>query len=205
MLFNNTYKQLKNPSKGIYKEKGSKFISYAFIVKDQDEVKKHLNHIRKLEYGARHFCYAYIINPDKSIMKSNDDGEPSNTAGKPILGQINSNNLTNCLIIVVRYFGGIKLGISGLIRSYKNASIDAIKNDNIISLEIMEVYRVIFNYINIDFVMRNIKKYSAKIISQDSHSEYEIIYSISKNEAESLQKILSENHKIKVEYIKTLK
>lgn len=205
MLFNNSYNQLKKSSTGIYKEKGSKFISYAFIVKDKNEINYYLNQVKKKEHGARHFCYAYVLNPDKSVIKVNDDGEPSSTAGRPILGQINSNKLTNTLIIVVRYFGGIKLGISGLIRSYKNAAYNSIKNNKIISLEIKEIYTVKYNYNDIDFIMKNIKKYDAKIISQENNINSEITYSISINKADILKKIFLDNHKINVEFIKIIK
>lgn len=205
MLFDNSYNQLKKSSTGIYKEKGSKFISYAFIVKDENEINYYLNQVKKKEHGARHFCYAYVLNPDKSVIKVNDDGEPSSTAGRPILGQINSNNLTNTLIIVVRYFGGIKLGISGLIRSYKNAAYNSIKNNKIISLEIKEIYTVKYNYNDIDFIMKNIKKYDAKIISQENNINSEITYSISINKADILKKIFLDNHKINVEFIKIIK
>ena len=205
MLFDNSYNQLKKSSTGIYKEKGSKFISYAFIVKDKNEINYYLNQVKKKEHGARHFCYAYVLNPDKSVIKVNDDGEPSSTAGRPILGQINSNNLTNTLIIVVRYFGGIKLGISGLIRSYKNAAYNSINNNKIISLEIKEIYTVKYNYNDIDFIMKNIKKYDAKIISQENNINSEITYSISINKADILKKIFLDNHKINVEFIKIIK
>lgn len=205
MLFDNSYNQLKKSSTGIYKEKGSKFISYAFIVKDKNKINYYLNQVKKKEHGARHFCYAYVLNPDKSVIKVNDDGEPSSTAGRPILGQINSNNLTNTLIIVVRYFGGIKLGISGLIRSYKNAAYNSIKNNKIISLEIKEIYTVKYNYNDIDFIMKNIKKYDAKIISQENNINSEITYSISINKADILKKIFLDNHKINVEFIKIIK
>lgn len=203
MLFDFTYNQLKNSSKGIYKEKGSKFVSYAFTVKSEKEVNKYLNSVKKLEKNARHFCYAYVINPDKSIIKSNDDGEPSGTAGKPILGQINSNNLTNCLIIVVRYFGGVKLGITGLIRSYKNATANTILNNKILKIDITETYKVIFNYEEINFIMKNIKLFNAEIISQNHNENSEIIFSVSKNKSEDIFFKFKNNHKIKIEYIKT--
>lgn len=203
MLFDFTYNQLKNSSKGIYKEKGSKFISYAFIVKSEKEANKFLNSVKKLEKNARHFCYAYVISPDKSIIKSNDDGEPSNTAGKPILGQINSNNLTNCLIVVVRYFGGIKLGITGLIRSYKNAAANAILNNKILTINITETYKVIFNYEETNFIIKNIKLFNAKIISQNHNENSELTFSVAKNKSEEILLKLSKNHKIKIEYIKT--
>ena len=203
MLFDFTYNQLKNSSKGIYKEKGSKFISYTFIVKSEKEANKYLNSVKKLEKNARHFCYAYVICPDKSIIKSNDDGEPSNTAGKPILGQINSNNLTNCLIIIVRYFGGIKLGITGLIRSYKNAAANAILNNKILTADITETYKVIFNYVELNFIMKNIKLFNANIISQNHNENSELTFSVAKNKSEEILLKLSKNNKIKSEYIKT--
>ena len=203
MLFDFTYNQLKNSSKGIYKEKGSKFISYAFIVKSEKEANKYLNSVKKLEKNARHFCYAYVISTDKSIIKSNDDGEPRNTAGKPILGQINSNNLTNCLIVVVRYFGGIKLGITGLIRSYKNAAANAILNNKILKIDITETYKVIFNYEETNFIIKNIKLFNAKIISQNHNENSELTFSVAKNKSEEILLKISKNHKIKIEYIKT--
>ena len=120
------YKELKSHTTGIYKEKGSKFIAYAYPVYSEQEVKEKLEEVRKLEYAARHHCYAYTLHPDKSAWRANDDGEPANTAGKPILGQIQSNDLSNVLIVVVRYFGGVKLGVGGLITAYRAAAADAL-------------------------------------------------------------------------------
>ena len=122
MLFEDTYHMPINTSKGLYKEKGSKFIAYAFPVFSDEDVKVLLEEIQKKEYAARHHCYAYTLHPDKSAWRANDDGEPANTAGKPILGQIQSKDLTNILIVVVRYFGGIKLGVGGLITAYRAAA-----------------------------------------------------------------------------------
>ena len=144
MLFSNTYNQITNNSKGIYKSKGSKFIAYAIIVKSEVQVVDEINKIKKLDKNANHYCYAYIIKTDKSIEKVNDDGEPKNSAGKPILGQIKSKELTNCLIVVVRYFGGIKLGIPGLIKAYKNAALEAIQNNKIECIDITEMYSLQF-------------------------------------------------------------
>jgi len=152
-MFSDTYKEIKNPIKGLYKEKGSKFISYLFPVYSEEEVKEKLEEIRKKEHAARHHCYAYILNSDKSAQRANDDGEPSSTAGKPILGQILSNNLTNILIVVVRYFGGVKLGVPGLIRSYKTAAADAISQGIFITKTIKEQYKVSFKYSQMNDVM----------------------------------------------------
>ena len=141
-MFNDTYKEIKSHTTGIYKEKGSKFIAYAYTVYSEQEVKKKLEEVKKLEHSARHHCYAYVLHADKSAQRANDDGEPSSTAGKPILGQILSKDLTNILIVVVRYFGGVKLGVPGLIRSYKTAASEAITNATIITRTIKEHYEV---------------------------------------------------------------
>ena len=125
-MFNNSYNEINIPVKSHYRVKGSKFITYVFKVKSESEVKEKINQIKREEKPANHHCYAYVLHPDKSAQKENDDGEPSSTAGKPILNQIIQNNLTNTLIIVVRYFGGIKLGISGLIKAYKHATLGAL-------------------------------------------------------------------------------
>ena len=128
MLVEDSYLEVVGSSQGLFKDKGSKFIAYTFHIKDEDDVKARMAEIRKKEYAARHHCYAYILNPDQSIQRDSDDGEPSNTAGKPILGQLLSNDLTNTLIIVVRYFGGVKLGVGGLINAYRSAAQDALQN-----------------------------------------------------------------------------
>ena len=127
MLFDDSYKEVVGTSKGLFKDKGSKFIAYCFSVKTQEEVKQRLSEVKKMEFTARHHCFAYILNPDQSAQRNSDDGEPSNSAGKPILGQILSRNLTNTLIIVVQYFGGVKLGVSGLINAYRSAATEALK------------------------------------------------------------------------------
>ena len=145
-MFSDKYKEIKSATTGVYKEKGSKFIAYSFPVHSEDNVKEKLEEVKKLEHSARHHCYAYILNPDKSAQRANDDGEPSSTAGKPILGQILSNDLTNTLIVVVRYFGGVKLGVPGLIRSYKTAALDAISNSEIITKIIKEQFAVSYSY-----------------------------------------------------------
>ena len=144
-MFENTYKEIEKPIRILFKEKGSKFISYIFNVKSESEIKKKIKIVKKKEHSANHHCYAYILYPDKSAQKENDDGEPSSTAGKPILNQIKSNDLTNTLIIVVRYFGGTKLGISGLIKAYKKAASQAISTCKIITKNIKEQYNVTFD------------------------------------------------------------
>jgi uncharacterized YigZ family protein len=134
------------PGKGIYKEKGSKFYGFAFPAKNEEEVKKKLEEIKSEYHDARHHCYAYRLGPDGNDFRMNDDGEPSSTAGKPIYGQIMANELTNVLIIVVRYFGGTKLGTSGLIRAYKTSADEAISDTKIVRKTVKELYNLIFDY-----------------------------------------------------------
>ena len=203
MLFSNTYNQITNNSKGIYKSKGSKFIAYAIIVKSEKQVVDEINKIKKLDKNANHYCYAYIIKPDKSIEKVNDDGEPKNSAGKPILGQIKSKELTNCLIVVVRYFGGTKLGIPGLIKAYKNAALDAIQNNKIECIDITEMYSLKFSYEELNSVMKILKNYNANIINHKNDMISEIECSITLKNSKIFYDKISKNHKIDIKYLKT--
>ena len=157
-MFDDSFLTIEEKSEGIYKEKGSKFISFAFPVKDTDEIKDIIKDIKKEFFDARHHCYAYILGQDKSIFRMNDDGEPSSTGGKPIYGQLLSKDLTNVLVVVVRYFGGVKLGVSGLIQAYKQAALDALENAVIIEKTVDEVYGVSFEYILMNDVMRVMKE-----------------------------------------------
>ena len=203
MLFSNTYNQITNNSKGIYKSKGSKFIAYAIIVKSEEQVVDEINKIKKLDKNANHYCYAYIIKADKSIKKVNDDGEPKNSAGKPILGQIKSKELTNCLIVVVRYFGGIKLGIPGLIKAYKNAALEAIQNNKIECIDITEMYSLKFSYEELNSVMKILKNYNAKILTHKNDIISEIECSITLKNSKIFYDKISKNHKIDIKYLKT--
>lgn len=203
MLFSYTYNQLKNNSKGIYKAKGSKFIAYAIIVKSEEQVVEEINKIKKLDKNASHYCYAYIIKPDKSIEKVNDDGEPKNSAGKPIIGQIKSKDLTNCLIVVVRYFGGTKLGIPGLIKAYKNAALEAIQNNKIESIDITEMYSLKFSFEELNSVMKILKNHNATIVNHKNDMISEIQCSITLKNSKIFYDKISKNHKIDIKYLKT--
>ena len=173
-----SYKEVKKATKGLHKEKGSRFISYIFPVYNEDQIKHHISNIKNIENSANHHCYGYVLNYDKSIYKFSDDGEPSSTAGKPILGQIRSYDLTNTLIIVVRYFGGKKLGASGLIRSYKMAANDAIQNTLIITKAIKDYYEAKFNYNDINIIMSLIKKYQLEILNTNFNTFSTIIFAV---------------------------
>ena len=154
---NDTFKSLEAPSEGLYKEKGSKFLAFAYPVTSEEEVKRHLERIRKEYYDARHHCYAYRLGLEGSVWRMNDDGEPSSTAGRPILGQIQSAGLSDILIVVVRYFGGIKLGVPGLINAYRSAAADAVSNGRIVEKTAEETFAVTFDYTGMDRVMRVMK------------------------------------------------
>lgn len=204
MLFSNQYREIKHSSQGIYKEKGSKFIAYAYPVYSEKEVQRKLLKIKKIEHSARHYCYAFVLNTDKSGIRSNDDGEPSYTAGKPILKQIQANDLTNILIIVVRYFGGIKLGIPGLIRSYKTAAINAISNAIIITKTIKEIYEIRFEYSQIENIMKVIKRNKIEIVKSNLDLNCVITCIISKSDADNIIRSFKKNYKLTIKYLKTI-
>ena len=203
-MFDDTYKEVKSHTTGIYKEKGSKFIAYSYPVYSEQEVKERLEEVKKLEHSARHHCYAYVLHADKSAWRANDDGEPSSTAGKPILGQIQSNDLTNILIIVVRYFGGVKLGVPGLIRSYKTAASDAISKSTIITKTIKEHYQVDFKYPQMNDVMRIVKEYDLEVVNTDFGMDCNLIFAVVKSRANNVMDTFKKNHELKIEYLQTI-
>jgi len=183
---------------GIYKEKGSKFIAYSYPVYSEEEIKEKLEIVKKLEHSARHYCYAYILNPDKSAQRANDDGEPSSTAGKPILGQILSNDLTNILIVVVRYFGGVKLGVPGLIRSYKTAAAQAIQEATIVTKTIKEQYKLSFKYPQMNDVMRLVKEYDLEVVNTDFQIDCKLIFAVPKSKANDVVDTFKKNHELNI-------
>jgi len=161
------YKTIEKVSEGLYKDKGSKFISYAYPVTCEEEIKPIVTKLKKQYYDARHHCYAYMLGHERNVFRAVDDGEPSSTAGKPILGQILSNEITNILIVVVRYFGGTKLGVGGLINAYKTAAADAIENNEIIEKTLDAYFKIEYDYILMNSVMKIIKDDSLEILKQD--------------------------------------
>jgi uncharacterized YigZ family protein len=153
-----SYKTIKTYSQGIFKDKGSRFLSFAYPVSDQEEVRLIIDKIRKEYHDARHHCYAYMIGHERLTWRTNDDGEPSGTAGRPILGQINSFGLTNILIVVTRYFGGTLLGVRGLINAYKTAACSAIEKAEIIDRHLEEFFEISFPYLSMNDVMKILKE-----------------------------------------------
>lgn len=177
------YKTIETPAEGLYKEKGSKFIALAYPVRTEEAVKEIVEEIKVRYYDARHHCYAYRLGADKKKFRANDDGEPSSTAGKPILGQILSYDLTDILIVVVRYFGGIKLGVSGLINAYRAAAADAIGHARIVEKTDDEVFRIKFDYTVMNEVMRVVKEEEPEVMSRDFSMECRMTLSIRKQNA----------------------
>lgn len=175
------------PAEGFYSEKRSKFLAFAFHVTSEEEVKQYVAEFRKKYYDARHVCWAYMLGADRTDFRANDDGEPSSTAGKPILGQINKNELTDILIIVVRYYGGVNLGTSGLIVAYRTAAAEAIANAEIVSQFVEEEVVFDFPYIMMNDVMKIIKDMSPRIISQTYDNTCEMKLSIRKSETPMLK------------------
>lgn len=160
------YKSISAPATGLFKDKGSRFIAHSFPVENETEIKEIIESLKKEYHDARHHCYAYRLGRLGDKFRANDDGEPSSSAGRPILGQIISNELSDILIVVVRYFGGIKLGIPGLIRAYKTASAEAISNSEIIVKTECRDFRLLFEYMSVESVMRLIKDLRIAILSQ---------------------------------------
>ena len=197
------YKTIKSSSEGIYKEKGSRFLAFAFPVINQEEIKPIIEDIRKEHHDARHHCYAYMIGKDRMIWRINDDGEPSGTAGRPILGQINSFGLTNILVVVSRYFGGTLLGVSGLINAYKTATADAIKNAEIIERTVHEYYEIHFPYISMNDVMKILKEEDAGQSGQLFELECSVTINFRLTASEKIIKRLSRVEGLKYRYLET--
>ena len=162
-----SYLTVSGPSSGLYKEKGSKFISFVYPVSSEIEVKKHLEVLRKQYHDANHHCFAWILDPDKQRFRSSDDGEPKHSAGDPSLGQLKSRNLTNVLVVVVRYFGGTKLGVSGLIVAYRSAAQEALNKCTIVEKDVVQALNFKFDYANTPEVMRLVKEFDLSILNQD--------------------------------------
>ncbi len=188
IILADNYLTISTPAEGLYKDKGSKFLAFAIPVSSLSEIKTILEQYRKKYYDARHVCYAYMLGADRLDFRANDDGEPSGTAGKPILGQINSRSLTNVLVIVVRYFGGILLGTSGLITAYKQAAADALDAAEIIQKEIQLPCLLHFEYPFMNDVMRAVKEENARILQSNYETDCRLDVLVNKAAAERFRK-----------------
>ncbi|MEZ7925648.1 MAG: YigZ family protein [Flavobacteriales bacterium] len=182
-----SYKTIKTPSEGFFKDRGSKFFGYAYPITSEQELKLKIEELKKEHHTARHHCYAYRLKQDYSVYRANDDGEPTNAAGKPILGQIDAKELTNVGVVVVRYFGGTKLGVGGMMNAYKTAALEALNNAEIIECTIDEEFEISFGYPEMNTVMRFIKDLGVEIIRQKMEMDCKIIFAIRKKEAQKAQ------------------
>ncbi|MFW5700240.1 MAG: YigZ family protein [Cyclobacteriaceae bacterium] len=169
-------------SEGLYKEKGSKFVAYAFPVQSEEDIKYHLKQLKKEHYNARHYCYAFIIGHPTPYFRANDDGEPNHSAGDPILRQIQSLNLTNTLVIVVRYFGGTKLGVSGLVNAYKTAAAEALQQNEIIEKYLTVSTCFFYDYDQTNVVMKLVTEFNAEIFTQDFQARCKMEVKIKKSD-----------------------
>ena len=186
-----TYLTIQDKSEGIYTEKRSKFLAFAHPVEMIDEIKDLLTDYKKKYYDARHVCYAYMLGPERTDFRANDDGEPSSTAGKPILGQINSRELTNILVVVIRYFGGVKLGTSGLIVAYREAAAEALSTAAVIEKTIEETVTFTFPYVMMNSVMRVVKELNPRIVEQKYDETCIITLAIKRSMAPMLEERLN--------------
>ena len=198
------YKTIKSPSEGLFKDKGSKFLAFAYPFEDENELKKYIEPLRKEHFKAVHFCYAYRLGMDKTQFRINDDGEPSGSAGRPILNVLLSKEITNILIIVVRYWGGTLLGVPGLINAYKSVTEEALKAAEIIEKTVNEVHQITFAYVQMNDVMKVVKDFDLKIKNQQFDNqcimEIEFRQSITSQVLGRFDKI----EEILVEFVKTL-
>ena len=192
------YKTIEEPAQGIISERGSKFISFIFPVKSVEEIKIHLQELRKIYFDARHHVYAYTIGIEDVESRCSDDGEPSNSSGVHVLGQIRSNNLSNVLIVVVRYFGGTKLGIPGLKNAYKSASADCIRNAKPINMTIMKNIILVFDYADISFVEKMVYDYNMEVILRDYKNSCRIDLMVPKSNYLDAVATVKSNHKIRI-------
>jgi len=194
MLFSDTYKTIEAESRGLFRDRGSRFIAIARPVSSAEEIKSILEELRKEYHDARHHCYAWVLSPDRQAWRVNDDGEPSGTAGRPILGQLNSNGLTNILVVVIRYFGGTLLGVSGLINAYRSAAEDALSNARIIEKYVMDNWLVRFPFAAMNDVMKVLKdegcsQHSHDYTGEECSAEISIRASLTDRVTGRLQKI----------------
>ena len=204
MLFDDTYKTIKITSEAIFRDKGSKFIGHAFPISSEAEVKIIISKLRTSNAKANHFCWALRLTADRAVFKLNDDGEPSGTAGRPILNTLLAADVTNILVVVVRYFGGTLLGVPGLINAYKTTTIETLKENEIITKTVNDIYEIKYDYLMMNQVMRIVKEEDLQIISQDFNINCTIQFEVRKA---NLNQVLGKFEKVegmKIEYLSTI-
>lgn len=198
------YLTIAKASEGIYKEKGSKFLAFAYPIFGEDDFKEHIQELKKLHNSARHFCYAFKLGLTENEYRYSDDGEPNNSAGKPIYGQILSKNLTNIGIVVVRYFGGTKLGVGGLVTAYKEAAADALNNAKIVERTVNNFYQITFDYTIMSEVMNFVKQHDLNVSKQVFENSCLIEFNIRQTEAEFTVQELEKIEGLLVKFLRTI-
>lgn len=203
-LFDDTYRTIAEPADGIFRDKGSKFIAYAYPFRDENKLKEIIGQLKAEHPKARHHCWAYRLTPDRSIFRVNDDGEPSGTAGRPILNVLLSQDITNVLVVVVRYFGGTLLGVPGLINAYKTATQEAIDVAEVVERTVNDVYAVHFDYLQMNDVMKIVKEYDLKVLSQNFDTSCTIHVEMRKLQVNEVVGKLDNIEGIEVDYLRTI-
>ena len=196
-----TYKTIDSKSEGYFRDKGSRFLAFAYPVQNEEDISEILASLKKEYHNARHHCYAWRLGTEVITFRANDDGEPSSTAGKPILGQLLSNELTNILVVVVRYFGGTLLGTGGLINAYRTATADAISNAKIITGFIEDKYKLKFSYKEMNDVMQIIKQENLNVLNTRFELDCELDFSVRKSESERIREVFEKFYGVDIEYL----
>lgn len=204
MLFEDTYKTIKGPVEGLFKDRGSKFLAYAYPIEHENEVKPLVENLKKEHFKAVHHCYAYRLGLDRNNFRVNDDGEPSGTAGRPILNTLLSQDITNILVVVVRYFGGTLLGVPGLINAYKSATVEALAMAEIYEKTVNDVYNVSFDFVQMNDVMKVVKEFSLKIRNQTYDNQCTMELEFRKTLTNQVIGKLEKIDEILVEYLMTV-
>jgi len=204
MLFQDIYKTIQSPAEGIFRDRGSKFIGYAYPIQTEEDIKSLVHSLKTEHPKARHHCWAMRLSPDRSMFRINDDGEPSGTAGRPILNTLLSHDLTQVLVVVVRYFGGTLLGVPGLIHAYKTAAQEAINAANIIEKTINDHYHLQFDYLQLNEVMKVIKDEQLTIVNQQMDNSCELVVEIRQKVVNQLIAQFEKIPNLSIQYLKTL-
>lgn len=204
MLFDDTYKTINSAAEGLFKDKGSKFIAFAYPLSSETKVKPILMKLRAEHTKANHFCYAYRLTPDRNIYRVNDDGEPSGTAGRPILNALLSADVTNILVVVVRYFGGTLLGVPGLINAYRSAAAEALSLTTIIEKTVNDTYEMTFSYLAMNDVMRLVKEEQLNILEQTFDNECKIRFEVRKSQLNKVLQRIEKQSEIELKYLGTI-
>ena len=201
MASEDSYKTIREPAEGLFKDKGSRFISYSYPVENEDEVKEHLALLKKKYYDATHHCYAWRLGPRGETSRANDDGEPSGSAGKPILNQLFSYDVTDILVVVIRYFGGTLLGVPGLINAYREATVDVLENSDIVTMTEEAYYEVLFPYLAMNDVMKIVKGDQPRVVEQSFDNLCKMVLAVPRSEESILTGKLGKVDGAQVEFL----